>query len=453
MKVRVLVVDDDSQSRESTRRILESSGFEVSTAEDGQAALEAARSATPPQVIVTDLRMPRLDGMDFLRALHLRGERTPVILMTAFGRVEDAVDAMKLGAVDFLSKPFRRQALLDSIGAAMKRAELGKPLARAGGEAQSAAWIGESRALRELNEQIGPVARSGAPVLITGESGSGKERVARMLHEQSLRAAGPWVAINCAALPEALLESELFGHEKGAFSGAVQAKRGLFEAAHGGTLFLDEIGDMPLNLQAKLLRVLQEGEVRRVGATQTQKFDARVIAATHQPLEERVAQGSFRQDLLFRLEVIRLRVPPLRERGEDIPALANAFLQSSAARMEKPVSGFSEEALDVLLRHTWPGNVRELANAVERAVVFAQEERVEVRDLPEHIVALAERAPRPMPGRILEVKIGTPLREVEDLLIRRTLEATEGDKSMTARLLGINERTIYRRLKDAPSGE
>ncbi len=443
MSIRLLVVDDDPQSLDSTRRILEHAGYSVETAADGQTALEKVRSAYPPQVVVSDLRMPRMGGMEFLRALSLCGEKIPVILMTAFGRVEDAVWAMKLGAVDFLTKPFRRQALLDSIRAAVLRAQV-QPSGSAG--IVSDDLIGASGAMRRLREEIEQVARTDATVLVTGESGSGKERVARLLHERGPRARGPWVAINCAALPEALLESELFGHEKGAFSGATQLKYGLFEAAQEGTIFLDEIGDMPLNLQVKLLRALQEGEIRRVGSTQTRRFNARIIAATHQPLEARVQAGLFRQDLLFRLEVIRLMVPGLRDRKEDIPALAEHFLRVASERHQKSVVGFMPETMAALLAHDWPGNVRELSNAVERAVVFAQDERIQGADLPSHIAGRAgAEGMTPSPHGVIEVRLGTPLREVEDLLIRRTLEATDGDKSMTARLLGINERTIYRR--------
>ncbi len=436
----ILLVDDDPQSLDSTRRILEHSGYAVQTATDGHAALEIVRSGTPFAAVVSDVRMPRMGGMEFLRALSLCGEKVPVVLMTAFGTVEDAVWALKFGAVDFLSKPFRKQVLIDAVAAAVKRS--GPALAPTETEI-----VGASAVMKRLLQDISVVAQTQATVLITGESGSGKELVARLLHSQGPRAKGPWVAINCAALPENLLESELFGHEKGAFSGAVAAKAGLFEAAQGGTLFLDEIGDMPVSLQAKLLRVLQEGEVRRVGALKERKIDVRILAATHQKLDEQVRAGLFRQDLLFRLEVVGMKVPPLRERAEDIPVLTAHLAQVFSSRHGKPAAVVTTEAMAALAGYPWPGNVRELANALERAVIFASDGVIELRDLPVHISTHAGAVASSHPG-VFEVRVGTTLKEVEDILIRRTLAATEGDKSMTARLLGINERTIYRRLKE-----
>lgn len=464
---RILLVDDDPQSLESTRKILELAGYQVTTASDGQAALELVRPGAERErfsLIVSDVRMPRLGGLEFLRAVSLCGESTPMILMTAFGRVEDAVWAMKLGAVDFLTKPFKRQALLSAVEAALKRAAArqGKPNAAASGaltgasagSASNELLVGHSAKLAELKSQIAQVARTSATVLLTGESGTGKELVARSLHRQSARESGQFIALNCAAVPEQLIESELFGFEKGAFTGATSSRAGLFEAADGGTLLLDEIGDMPIALQAKLLRTLQEGEVRRLGATVSRKVDVRVIAATHRDLREGVRAGTFRQDLLFRLEVISLLVPALRERIEDIPDLAYHFLKQACARHQKDVAVISEEAMEALLEHSWPGNVRELSNVVERAVVFAQGGQIELLDLPAHLVAqqasqkggnLRFVPKSPLVGTI-SVPLGTSLRDVEDLLIRRTLEATSGDKNMTAKLLGINSRTIYRKL-------
>jgi two-component system response regulator HydG len=466
---RILLVDDDPQSLESTRKILELAGYQVTTATDGQAALEQVRPpidgasvTTAPQprfdLVVSDVRMPRLGGLEFLRALSLCGEGMPVVLMTAFGRVEDAVWAMKLGAVDFLSKPFKRQALLSSIEAALKRARAaGRALAAPGVGAQpglaAAPLVGRSRPMEELRRTIQQVAPTAATVLLTGESGTGKERVARLIHEQSPRVGARFVALNCAAVPAQLIESELFGFDKGAFTGAVGSKEGLFEAASGGTLLLDEIGDMPLSLQATLLRTLQEGEVRRLGSTHARKVDVRVIAATHRDLKECVRAGTFREDLMYRLEVIGIHVPPLRARMEDVPDLAYHFLRSASLRHGKDVSGISEEAMAALLSHSWPGNVRELSNVLERSVVFARGPHVEPADLPSHLAALSARAasaPAPETTSVgttsIAVPLGTPLKDVEDLLIRKTLEATAGDKNMTARLLGINSRTIYRKL-------
>lgn len=463
---RILLVDDDPQSLESTRKILELAGYQVTTAVDGQAALEQVRPAlslgtagsTPRfDLVISDVRMPRLGGLEFLRALSLCGESMPVVLMTAFGRVEDAVWAMKLGAVDFLSKPFKRQALLSSVEAALKRARASgrgaAALDPAGGIASVATQplIGRSCPMEELRKVISQVAPTAATVLLTGDSGTGKERVARQIHDQSPRVKARFVALNCAAVPEQLIESELFGFEKGAFTGAVGAKEGLFEAAHGGTLLLDEIGDMPLSLQATLLRTLQESEVRRLGSTHARKVDVRVIAATHRDLKQCVRAGTFREDLLYRLEVIGIHVPPLKERMEDVPDLAYHFLRVAAQRHTKELSGISEEAMAALLAHSWPGNVRELSNVLERAVVFARGPHVELGDLPAHLANSAGSIPRESglalgTATSIAVPLGTSLKDVEDLLIRKTLEATSGDKNMTARLLGINSRTIYRKL-------
>lgn len=448
---KILVVDDDAQGLDSTRRILEFAGYEVLTAGDGEEALDRIRSCGPGDVhaILTDVRMPKMTGLEFLKALSVLSCRTPVILMTAFGNVEDAVWAMKLGAVDFLSKPFKKKQLLDAIEVALSRAVAPPP-----GEVPTA-----SPRMEQLRSQLVRIAATQATVLVQGESGVGKERIAREIHDRSPRAAGPFIAVNCAAIPENLLESELFGFEKGAFSGAAQAKPGLFEAAHRGTILLDEIGDMPLLLQSKLLRVLQEGEIRRLGSTRSSRVDLRVVAATHQDLRRLVAEGRFREDLLYRLEVIVLQVPALRDRPEDILPLAGHFLAEACERHSKRVAGFSDSAAALLASHPWPGNVRELSNAVERAVVLATGERIEPSDLPATLSGSAG-APAALGGSI-SIPLGTALRDVEDLLIRRTLEATDGDKSMTARLLGITSRTIYRKLdrreggsaEEGPGGE
>jgi two-component system response regulator HydG len=459
---KILLVDDDSQALESTRKILEFSQFEVVTASDGQSALECVRpSPGKPSagfdLVITDVRMPRLGGLEFLRALSLCGETMPVILMTAYGRVEDAVWAMKLGAVDFLTKPFKRQTLISSIEAALKRsrAKNSDPNLKQGTSSSSQAGqasfriIGQSSAVQALTELIQKVAPTSVTVLLTGESGTGKELVARCIHEQSTRAKGQFIALNCAAVPEQLIESELFGFEKGAFTGASTAKEGLFESAHGGTLLLDEIGDMPLPLQAKLLRVLQEGEVRRVGATVSKRVDVRVIAATHKNLKECVKEGKFRQDLLYRLEVVEVQVPPLRMRSEDIPDLAYHFLKIANSRHQKSIIGVSEAAIEILWAYSWPGNVRELSNVIERAVVFATGAEITPAELPSHLVSGALTVKpdlKASSSSTIAVPIGTSLKDVEELLIRKTLEATAGDKNMTAKLLGINSRTIYRKL-------
>ncbi len=443
---KILLVDDDPQALESTRKILEYAGFQIVTAPDGQSALESVRP-TPGRVgsafdlVITDVRMPRLGGLEFLRALSLCGENMPVILMTAFGRVEDAVWAMKLGAVDFLTKPFKRQALLSSVESALKRAR-SRSLESISSSMEDP-LIGRSEPMQKLREVIRRVALTHASVLLTGESGTGKELVARMIHQQSSRSAHEFIALNCAAVPEQLMESELFGFEKGSFTGATSAKAGLFEAAHAGTLLLDEIGDMPVPLQAKLLRTLQDHEVRRLGATVSKKIDVRMIAATHKNLKAEVQQGSFRQDLLYRLEVVGIHVPPLRERIDDIPDLAYHFLRKASRRHGKEVEGISEETMAILLAYSWPGNVRELSNVLERAIVFVSGTHISPDELPSHLLSEEVKA---QSVSTIEVPIGTSLKDVEELLIRKTLEATAGDKNMTAKLLGINSRTIYRKL-------
>jgi two-component system response regulator HydG len=456
---KILLVDDDPQALESTRKILEFAGYEVMTASDGQNALETVRPSPGREggkfdLVVTDVRMPRLGGLEFLRALSLCGENMPVILMTAFGRIEDAVWAMKLGAVDFLTKPFKRQTLLTSVETALKRARArvsdGTSFSQ-GADVAGEPILGKSVAIRGLKDLIQRVAPTHANILLTGESGTGKELVARRLHQLSPRAGKQLIALNCAAVPEQLMESELFGFEKGAFTGATGAKEGLFEAANQGTLLLDEIGDMPLPLQAKLLRILQESEVRRIGSTQTKKVDVRVVAATHKDLKQEVAAGRFRQDLLYRLEVVGIHVPPLKERIEDLPELIIHFLKLACQRHGKGSISISSETFEVLALHSWPGNVRELANVVERAVVLARTECITVEELPPHLVANATLAkknshPQASPSTI-SVPLGTSLKDVEELLIRKTLEATSGDKNMTAKLLGINSRTIYRKLE------
>lgn len=454
---KILLVDDDPQALESTRKILEFAGYEVLTASDGQNALEIVRPSPGREgsqfdLVVTDVRMPRLGGLEFLRALSLCGESMPVILMTAFGRIEDAVWAMKLGAVDFLTKPFKRQTLLTSVELALKRARARgtESPSFASEQVSSDPILGHSVAIRGLKDLLHRVAPTHANILLTGESGTGKELVARRLHQLSPRAEKQFIALNCAAVPEQLMESELFGFEKGAFTGATGAKEGLFEAAHQGTLLLDEIGDMPLPLQSKLLRVLQENEVRRIGSTQTKKIDVRVVAATHKDLKQEVAAGRFRQDLLYRLEVVGIHVPPLKDRLEDLPELTIHFLKQACQRHGKGSMSIGGEIFEVLAQHTWPGNVRELANVVERAVVLARTDSITLDELPVHLVsnpAVLQGAHAAGGPSTISVPLGTSLKDVEELLIRKTLEATAGDKNMTAKLLGINSRTIYRKLE------
>ena len=439
MSFSILLVDDDPQSLESTKRILEYAQYEVKCATSGIEALTILKSFQP-QLVVTDVRMPGMSGMEFVETYQKTGLKVPFVVMTAFGEVQDAIWAMKMGAVDFLLKPFKRQALLDAVSQVTARLVRHNP-----GPLQS--LVGSSEQMRELKVLIEQVAKSTASVLILGESGTGKEQVARLIHEMSDRKSKSFVAVNCAAIPENLLESELFGYERGAFSGANQAKPGLIESAQGGTLLLDEIGDMPLSLQPKLLRVLEEQKVRRLGATQEKSIDVRILASTHQKLAQWVREGKFRQDLYYRLDVMSIAVPALRDRIEDIPELTLHFLEKFGNEYRKKIMGIDTEAQAALMRHTWPGNVRELANVLERAVVLNDDGKVTLLQLPFHLRELRES---PLPDVSLSTQVTIPLgmslKEIEDLMIQKALSATQGDRAQAAKLLGVNERTIYRRI-------
>jgi two-component system, NtrC family, response regulator HydG len=441
----LLVADDDPGLRESLERTLTREGYRVVLASDGRAALERVQ-AGGVDLIVTDLRMPGLTGLELLRAAKAIMPDVDVILLTAFGTVEEAVKAMKDGAYDFLTKPFRREQLIKLVDKALERRDLieqNKALKkqlediRAKGQ-----MIGSSPAYRRMVSLVEQIADSSATILIQGESGAGKELVARTIHERSGRRAGPFVAVNCAALPETLLESELFGYEKGAFTGAVGRKEGRFELAGGGTLFLDEVGDLSLVTQPKILRVLQEGEFERLGGTRTIQVDVRIVAATNQDLAEMVKDKRFREDLYYRLNVITVRVPPLRERHEDVRLLAQHYLRVYAAKNGRKLEGFSNEALERLESYKWPGNVRELENLIERMVLLARKDRIDAEDLPEEVAGV-KRPPR---DAILEL-IGTPLAEIEQRLLDETLRITGGNKTQAAKLLGIDVRTVARKLE------
>lgn len=440
----ILIVDDDSPHRSMLRTVLRGWGYAVEEAEDGAAAVEQVK-ARAFDAVLTDVRMARLDGIAALREIREWNPSIPVLIMTAWSSVQNAVDALRLGACDYLTKPLE----LDELKLALERALDHTRLARESqepGRAQSEAsslLLGRSEAMRELVEMVETVAPTEATVLVSGESGTGKELVARAIQAASTRRDKPFVTINCAALAENLLESELFGHEKGAFTGADRRREGRFVQAHGGTLFLDEIGEMPLSLQAKLLRVLQQGEVQRVGCDETIKVDVRVIAATNRVLADQVAAGRFREDLFYRLNVIGLEVPPLRARREDIPLLASTFLERHAAANRKTIKGFTPQAMDAMLRYGWPGNVRELENAVERAVILSGGEYVAERALP----LAVQNAPVPdADGE--ELALGSmSLEDVERKAIEATLRETEDNKSEAARRLGITRATLHSKLK------
>ncbi|HEX8433650.1 sigma-54 dependent transcriptional regulator [Archangium sp.] len=448
----VLVVDDDRANLDSVARIFQREGLETLTASNGTEALELLRRPEV-SIMVTDLMMPGMDGQELLKASRTIRPDVEVVLMTAYGTVETAVAAMKDGAYDFITKPLKRHSLVKAIQKALERHELAaenrvlKAKLAEMGNTGGRAMVGQSPAFRAMMDTLRQAAPSTATILLLGESGTGKELAARALHEQSNRAKGPFVAINCGALPESILEAELFGVERGAFTGAVARREGRFERASGGTLFLDEVGEMPLAAQVKLLRVLQEGELERLGGTQTVKVDVRIVAATNKDLQREVAEGRFREDLYYRLNVVEVRIPALASRREDIPLLADAFLRRFAAKNGKALRGFSPDALSTLENYAWPGNVRELEHAVERAVVLAKSDVLEVVDLPETV----RKGPLGSAGQLV-IPIGTPMEEVERRVIHETLRHTKGDKTLAARLLGIAARTIYRKLEREASG-
>jgi DNA-binding NtrC family response regulator len=447
---RILVVDDEANARTALAELLRDEGYDVETAADAFKAL-GKLDGFSPDVVLTDLKMPGMDGIELMHKIaEQRGEPIPVVVMTAFGAVETAVRAMRAGAVDYLTKPINFDELVIVTQRALEqrrlRAEAGYLRQRLSERYGDGNIVGSSPPMQRIFKVIEQVAQSRASILITGESGTGKELVASAIHEKSPRRDGPFVKLHCAALAESLLESELFGHERGAFTGAVQRRDGRFQLADGGTLFLDEIGEISPGLQVKLLRFLQEHEYERVGGTQTIKVDVRVIAATNRNLVAEVSAGRFREDLFYRLNVVAIEMPALRERRSDIPLLAEHFLRRYAAENDKPGIAFSEEAMSRLIGHEWPGNVRELENAIERAVVMAAGDVVEAASLPSAVVPvqLSSAAP-PVPGATLE--------ELERYAILRTLEATGGSTSKAAHVLGISVRKIQYKLHayhDAP---
>jgi two-component system response regulator HydG len=453
----VLIVDDERPNLESLEKIFAREGWRVALAASGPEALEALRRERPA-VVVTDLMMPGMGGDSLLRAVKTVSPETEVVLMTAYGTVESAVSAMKDGAYDFILKPLKRQAVVKSVRQAMEKASLvaeNRALRARLAELSpggAGGLLGASPALLEVVETLRQAGPTSASVLLVGESGTGKELAARLVHDLSPRAAGPFVPINCAAIPESILESELFGHERGAFTGATARKAGRFERAHGGTLFLDEVGEMSPGLQVKLLRFLQDGVLERVGGTESIRMDVRVVAATNKDLSVEVKAGRFREDLFYRLDVVSVRLPPLRERREDVALLAAAFLRRFAEKNAKRITGFTPAALAALEAAPWPGNVRELMHAVERAVILARGEALDVGDLPEAVRGAAGAAVAPGGPATLTVPLGTTMEEIERLVIRETLRQVRGDKTLAAQLLGIAARTIYRKLDRDETG-
>ena len=441
--MKILVVDDEPAQRELVSGFLARHGFEVTTARDGAEALERFRRE-PVDLILTDQKMPGLSGLELTQAARAVNPEVAVVVMTAYGTIEHAVAAIKAGATDYLTKPLNLDELLHRLGQVRDHQRLlgeNRELRAALQERHRVEGIlGESGRMQEVLSLVRRVAASDATVLIRGESGTGKELIAKAIHYASRRAEGPLVRVNCAALPETLLESELFGHEKGAFTGAQATRRGRFELAHGGSLFLDEIGDLPPHLQVKLLRVLQEREIERVGSSRPIPVDVRLLAATHRDLEALVKAGGFREDLYYRINVVTLVVPPLRERREDIPLLLDHFLSKFARENGKTIRGLTREARDTLLRYDYPGNVRELENLMERAVVLTRDEVIGRADLP-----LSVRDAEPESGEA--TGLPAAVEGLERRMIRDALARADGVQTRAAELLGISERVLRYKLR------
>jgi two-component system response regulator HydG len=446
----VLVVDDDTAHRTMLKTLVGGWGYTIAEADDGESAIHMVQDQVYDLVLM-DVRMLKVSGLEALAAIKAINPSIPVVIMTAYSSVETAVAALKQGAHDYLTKPLDFEKLKITIERAMEHTRLREENRRLreslGLQFDRSRIIGQSPAMLKLLDTVAQVAPSEATVLISGESGTGKEIIAGAVHFNSPRRDSPFVRLNCAAITETLMESELFGHEKGAFTGAERRREGRFHQADGGSLFLDEVSEMPLSMQVKLLRVLQEREFTRVGGEALVRVDVRVIAATNKHLPDLIAGGAFREDLYYRLNVVGLEIPPLRARREDIPLLAQHFLETFAQRNRKPIKGFTPQAMDRIIRLSWPGNVRELMNAVERAVVLSRTDYLTEDDFPV-ITAPGQAPPEALPApTAAAVEDGRPLNEVEKTTILKTLEAAGGNKSETARRLGITRRTLHKKLK------
>ncbi len=446
---RVLVVDDEENLRVVLRTLLRRHGYEVETAANGDEALGLV-SSFGPDCILTDVRMPRMGGLDLLATLKAKGNDATVIVMSAYGNVDLAIEAMKAGAYDYVQKPFKP----DEVVLALRKAEERELLRRENRalreeirkEHRFEDILAKSQKMQEIFRTISKIAEYKTTVLVSGESGAGKELVARALHRRSSRRGGPFVAVNCGAIPENLLESELFGHKKGAFTDAIQDRRGLFEEAHTGSLFLDEIGELPLGLQVKLLRVLEDEKIRRLGETRDLKVDVRIIAATHRDLLAETKAGRFREDLFYRLNVLPIHCPPLRERREDIPLLVEHFVTRNNTRLGTNIRGLDTEARRLLYEYSWPGNVRELENTIERAMVLAEGDQIVAADLPERIREARDPVQMQLASGELSVKKTT--RIIEEILIRRALQKTRGNRTRAAEILEISHRALLYKIKD-----
>jgi two-component system response regulator AtoC len=446
---RILVVDDEENIRLVLKTLLKKHGFDVEVADSGEAAL-ALLDAFDPNVILTDVRMPRMGGMDLLATLKAKQHPATVIVMSAYGNVDLAIEAMKAGAYDYVSKPFKP----DEVVLALRKAEERETLRRENRALREQiqkdnrfeSLLAKSKEMLDIFRTVAKIADYKTTVLVTGESGTGKELVARAIHTRSNRSAAPFVAINCGAIPENLLESELFGHRRGAFTDATADRRGLFEEADGGTLFLDEIGELPLNLQVKLLRAVQEEQIRRLGDVRDIKIDVRLVAATHRDLTADVKAGRFREDLFYRINVLLIHIPPLRSRRDDVNLLIDHFILRNNARLGTRSRGVSTEARKLLLEYGWPGNVRELENTIERAMVLAETDLIEIADLPERIRDALDPVQVHLASGELSIK--RTAAAIEQILIRRALQKTKGNRTRAAELLEISHRALLYKIKD-----
>ena len=446
---RVLVVDDEENLRLVVRSFLRRDGYEVETASSGEEALRLIESFGP-DFILTDVRMPKMGGMDLLSTLKAKGSEITVILMSAYGSLDLAIEAIKAGAYDYIPKPFKPEELLLTLRKAEERESLRRENRALKLEIREKArfedLLAKSPEMQAVFKTVAKVADFKTTALITGESGVGKELVARALHFRSGRKKAPFVAVNCGAIPEALLESELFGYRRGAFTDATTDRTGLFEQAHGGTLLLDEVGELPLSLQVKLLRVLQEETIRRLGDVKDIKVDVRILAATHRDLAAETAAGRFREDLFYRINVLTIRIPPLRERREDIPLLIDHFIARNNIRLSTQIRGLSPDARKLLMEYSWPGNVRELENTIERALVLCETDLIMVDDLPDRIKEAHDPVQVQLASGELSIKKTT--RAIEAILIRRALEKTKGNRTRAADVLEISHRALLYKIKD-----
>ncbi len=460
--MKVLVVDDDAGLRKSVSLILEDADYEVVTARDAVEGLRLARDGRP-ELILTDVRMPGQDGIGFMESYREAGGEAPVVVMTAYGSRDLAIQAVRKGAADFIAKPFGAEEIVLTLTKVLERERLRHEVGRLRGEVRAERRYGEivarSPEMVRALEVATRVAQHPTSILITGPTGTGKELLARLIHTESRRTGGPFVPVNCGAIPEGLLESQFFGYVKGAFSGADQDREGLFEAADGGTLFLDEVGDLPESLQVKLLRVLQEGEVRRVGDTRERKVDVRIVAATNRPLASDVKEGRFREDLFYRVAVVTVELPPLRDRPEDVPHLVRHLLELHRDRLGVPIEGIDREAMDILLAYPWPGNVRELGNVLERALVLSEGPQLGVGDLPPHVRspfstggggdgAGVEGAEAWTPRGDDDLSVKRRSAELERNLIQAALRRTAGHRGKAAELLELSDRALRYKIRE-----